>query len=307
MGILKQKEEEPSFAARQAFIKEVFGNHAYGRLVEGNAATVRGLQRDDVVHFYRAHYLPENAILSVVGDLTPAELDALLKKYFSSWQGTPSPRVSSPHGEGDIIAVHGEHTGKSATMRRVLIDRDISQANIILGHKGISRNNPDYYAVTVMNYILGGGGFASRLVKTVREEMGLTYNINSSFVGNKEPGQFEVDVQTKNASAGTVVEETLKQIKKIRTEPVSDQELADAKAYLTGSFPLRLETSRRLADFLAAVQFYNLGDDYIKRYPEYIKNVTKEDVQRVAKKYLNVENPVIVIVGDQKKIKLPDF
>ncbi len=307
VGILKQKEEEPSFAARQAFIKEVFGNHAYGRLVEGNAATVRGLQRDDVVHFYRAHYLPENAILSVVGDLTPAELDALLKKYFSSWQGTPSPRVSSPHGEGDIIAVHGEHTGKSATMRRVLIDRDISQANIILGHKGISRNNPDYYAVTVMNYILGGGGFASRLVKTVREEMGLTYNINSSFVGNKEPGQFEVDVQTKNASAGTVVEETLKQIKKIRTEPVSDQELADAKAYLTGSFPLRLETSRRLADFLAAVQFYNLGDDYIKRYPEYIKNVTKEDVQRVAKKYLNVENPVIVIVGDQKKIKLPDF
>lgn len=155
-----------------------------------------------------------------------------------------------------------------------------------------------------MNYILGGGGFASRLMKVVRDEMGLTYSIYSSFSGNKEPGQFEVEVQTKNESAGTVIKEILKQINKIKTETVTNQELKDAKAYLTGSFPRRLETSRRIADFLAAVQFYNLGDDYIEKYPDYISRVTKEDILRVAKKYLNSENYILVIVGNKKKMDL---
>ncbi len=294
LGAFKQKEEEPSFVAKKAFLQGVFGTHAYGRPVEGDEATVKGLNREDVAHFYHMHYLPGNAVLCVVGDLTTGELDALIKKYFSPWQGHAAQHAVSPHKEKTTIGITG--------VKRVLINRAISQANIILGHKGIARDNPDYYAVTVMNYILGGGGFASRLMKVEREEMGLTYNIRSSFAANKEPGQFEVEVQTKNESGGTVVEETLGQIRKIRSGPVSDQELADAKAYLTGSFPLRLETSRRVADFLAAVQFYGLGDDYIRKYPAYINSVTKEEVLRVANKYLNTENYVLVIVGNQKEI-----
>ena len=155
-----------------------------------------------------------------------------------------------------------------------------------------------------MNYILGGGGFASRLMKSVRDDMGLAYSIHSLFSANKETGRFEVEVQTKNESAATVVREILKQIKHIKTECVTEDELGDAKSYLTGSFPRRLETSRKIADFLAVSQFYNLGDDYIEKYPEHINKVTKEDVLRVAKKYLDDENYILVVVGNQKIIKI---
>lgn len=306
-GALRQREEDPAFVAGRAFIKEVFGTHAYGRLVEGSIESVGRIQRDDVLDFYRANYCPDNAILSVVGDLTPQELNALVGKYLagpSGWKRTcPAPQKVS--GNGNAGTAPSMMPFAPAGLRIVPIDRDISQANIVLGHLGIARSDPDYYAVQVMNYILGGGGFASRLMRVVRDERGLTYGINSSFIGNKEPGQFEVEVQTKSASAGAVIDEIVRQMEQIRTGEVTDQELSDAKAYLTGSFPRRFETSRRIADFLAAARFYNLGDDYIQKYPDYIKSVTKEDVQRVAKKFLHPDRYVLVVVGNQKQVELP--
>jgi zinc protease len=298
-GSLIRSEEEPSFIAGREFIKEVFGSHPYGRLVTGSIGTIDKISREDVVNFYREHYLPDNAILSIVGNLTQAELDALIKKYLSAWGSDKCECGVSKPAKYKLPAFDKPKT--------VLIDKDITQANIILGHIGISRNDPDYYAVAVMNYILGGGGFASRLMHVVRDEMGLAYSIYSSFIGNKYPGQFEVVAQTKNESAATVVKEILKQMNKIRTEYITDQELQDAKAYLTGSFPRRLETGRKIADFLAAAQFYELGDDYADKYPGYIKSVTKEDVLRVAKKYLNPDNYALVIVGNKNKINLPEL
>lgn len=299
-GALRQKEEDPAFVANKTFIKEVFGSHPYGRLVEGSVESIDAIRREDVAGFYRRHYLPDNAILSVVGDLTPGELDALLDKYLSSWKagepgGSVKPGAASNTAEGTAVP---------AQKKVVLVSKDVTQATIMLGNLGIARSNPDYYAVQVMNYILGGGGFSSRLMRIVRDEMGLTYSINSAFVGNKEPGQFEVEVQTKSESAGTVIDEIVKQIRLIMTAPVTDRELSDAKAYLTGSFPRRLETSRRVADFLAAVQFYELGDDYIEKYPGYINAVTKDDVLRVAKKYLDPENYKLTVVGNEKKLVL---
>jgi zinc protease len=187
------------------------------------------------------------------------------------------------------------------------INKDISQANIVLGHPGIARDNPDYYAVTVMNYMLGGGGFASRLVKTVRDDMGLAYSIYSVFIAHKESGHFEVEVQTKNESAHIVVREIIAQMQKIRSEEVTDQELEDAKAYLTGSFPRRLETSRKIADFLTVTQFYGLEDDYLEQYPEYIKKVTKKDVLRVAQKHLCPDAYVLSVVGNLKQVKSAEF
>lgn len=297
-GSLRQSEEDPSFVASKAFIKEVFDDHPYGRLVNGSAESIDNIKRDDIVKFYHDHYSPDNAILAVVGDLTADELNLLIERYLGQWKA----RHRTQNTE-NITQIGKNHKGKKV----VIIDKDITQANIIFGHLGIERNNPDYYAVSVMNYILGGGGFASRLMKVVRDERGLTYSIYSSFSGNKDPGQFEVEVQTKNESAGIVIKEILRQINKIRTDFVTEQELKDAKAYLTGSFPRRLETSRRVADFLAAAQFYNLGDDYIEKYPDYINGVTKEDVWRVAKRYLDPENYVLVVVGNQKKIDLSHF
>ncbi|KAF0144191.1 MAG: hypothetical protein FD156_2007 [Nitrospirae bacterium] len=291
-GALKQREEDPSFLAGRAFDKEVFGEHPYGRLTEGSAETLSAITREDLIQFHSKYFIPNNAILSIAGDLTSGELDSLMKKYLASWKAAVVP-------EKKINPMPEEKTKKV-----VKIEKDVTQANVILGHLGVSRDNPDYYAISVMNYILGGGGFSSRLMQKIRDEMGLAYDVHSFFVPNKERGVFQAGVQTKNESANTAIGEILRQMEKIREEKVSDQELADAKAYLTGSFPRRLDTSRKIADFLASVEFYNLGKDYVEKYPSYINAVTKEDVLRVAQKYLDPENFVLVVVANQKKAGL---
>jgi zinc protease len=290
-GSLKQSEEEPSFVASRAFKKAVYGELPYGRLVTGSAETIDAIGKGDILRFHAELYRPNNAFLSVVGDLTGDELTLLIGKFLSGWKAGDIPkRAALP-----------ESVKKRET---ILIDKDLTQANIILGHGGVSRGNPDYYAVSVMNYILGGGGFSSRLMQTVRDEMGLAYDIHSFFAPYKEGGLFEVTVQTKSESANTVISVIDEQLKKMRAEKITDQELEDAKAYLTGSFPRKLDTNRKIATFLAGLEFYGLGLDYVEKYPFFIKSLTSDDVQRVAKKYLDAVDLVTVVVGKQSKISL---
>jgi len=313
-GFLRQREEEPSFLAGRAFKKEVFGEHPYGRLIEGSAETVDSIKREDLVEFHSGYFIPNNSIFSVVGDIASEELDILIKRYLGEWKNVGGGKRSpTPLSRGDVpcpLAGEGKDKGifseKKKTKRIVKIDKDLTQANIILGNLGISRDNPDYYAVSVMNYILGGGGFSSRLMQYLRDEMGLAYNVQSFFSVDKEEGSFQVGIQTKNETANTAIDEILKQIDRIKKERVSDQELSDAKSYLTGSFPRRLDTNRKIADFLANVEFYNLGLDYAEKYPVYINAVTKEDVLSVAQKYIDSENYILVVVANQKKAALKD-
>jgi len=301
-GSLRQREEDPSFLAERAFKKEVFGEHPYGRLIEGSVETIDTIKREDMIKFYLDYFLPNNSLLSVVGALTTEELNSLIKRYLVEWKNVELPYnpplpLLSKRGLGGLL--DGKKTKKIIT-----IDKDLTQATIILGHLGISRESPDYYAVAVMNYILGSGGFSSRLMQSIREEMGLAYDVRSSFTAHKETGDFHAEVQTKNESAHVVIAEILKQMERIRKEHVSDEELSDAKSYLTGSFPRRLDTNRKIADFLASVEFYNLGLDYVEKYPGYINSVTKDDVLRVARKYLNPEHYVLVVIANQKKTML---
>ena len=290
-GSLKQSEEEPSFVASKAFRNAVYGDLSYGRLTRGSVETIDRITREEIVRFHSDLYRPNNAVLSVVGDLTEDELSALIKKFLSPWQ------------RGNVIKRASVERPQNKK-RTFLIDRELTQANIIVGHTGINRGNPDYYAVSVMNYILGGGGFSSRLMQTVRDEMGLAYDIHSFFAPYKEGGLFEVGVQTKNESASTVINEIYTQVNRIRKDKVSEQELDDAKAYLTGSFPRKLDTNRKIADFLVTTEFYDLGLDYVDKYPQYIRAVTADDVLRVAGKYLDTLDMVTVVVGKQSKISL---
>ena len=291
-GVLRQQEEEPAFLANRAFKKEVCDEHPYGRLIEGSVETIEGIKRDDLLRFYSDYFLTNNSIVSIAGDLTTDELNSLMKKYLSDWRKVDLPLKTASLLEGKKIK------------KVVKIERDLTQANIILGQTGISRDNPDYYAISVMNYILGGGGFSSRLMQSIRDNMGLAYDVDSSFISNKEGGMFQVEVQTKNESANLVISEVLKQMERMRKEYVSAEDLSEAKSYLTGSFPRRLDTNRKIADFLAYVELYNLGLDYVEKYPDYINSVTKEDVIRVARKYLAPENYVLVVVANQKKAML---
>lgn len=292
-GNLRQSEEDPSFVADKTFRKAVYGDHPYGRLITGTPETIDKITREDLTRFHTEYYRPNNAILSIVGDITEAEVKGIIERYLGEWEPREIPSVNKSI---DIIK----------RKNVILIDKDLTQANIIIGHKGMERENPDYYAVSVMNYILGGGGFSSRLMQTVRDEMGLAYDINSQFDSMKNGGFFRVEVQTKNESANKVIEEVLKQINRIKKEPVSDQELEDAKAYLTGSFPRRFDTNKKIAEMLVAIEYYNLGLDYIDRYPEYIKSITKDDIIKVAEKYLDVENFVLIVVARQSEARIKE-
>lgn len=287
---IMQQKEEPGIVASKAFKKAVFGNHPYGRPVEGTEESLNAMTRRDIIDFHREYYVPDNAILSVVGDITKNELHSLLDRYFKGWAKKgmleKPPLVPAPLSAPEIIK----------------IDKDLTQANIILGHIGIGRENPDFYAVSVMNYILGGGGFASRLMDNIRDNKGLSYDVHSFFSANKYGGSFQAGLQTKNRTANAAIGEILKEMETMRTEPVSDKELSDAKSYLTGSFPLRIDSNSKIASFLIAVEFYNLGLDYVDKYKNLIEAVTKDDVLRVAKKYLDTKDYVLVMVGNMKQV-----
>ena len=289
---LVQQNEEPGVVASIAFSKAVFGDHPYGRQVQGTVDTIPAITRQDLVDFHRSYFAPNNAIVSVVGDISRDELKQLLGRYFGDWQTKKIPEIVLP----DIAQKNGPTVIK--------VDKDLTQTNIILGHLGLTRVNPDYYAVTVMNYILGGGGFASRLMDNIRDNRGLAYDVHSYFSANRYSGSFQAGLQTKNESANTAIAEVIKEMERIRTEQVSDRELDDAKSYLTGSFPLRIDSNSKIAGFNFAVEYYSLGLDYIDRYPAIINAITKEDILRVARKYLDPAGYVLVVVGNLDKADL---
>ncbi|MBE0427126.1 MAG: insulinase family protein [Nitrospirae bacterium] len=291
-GFLIRFEQEPSFIAERAFKKEIFGEHPYGRLIEGSLQTIDNITRQDIVTFDSQYFLPNNSILSVVGDVTSGELDNLLEKYLGNWKKEELPQK--------VV----RETDKAKKEKVIKIDRDLTQANIIIGELGINRDNPDYYAFSVMNYILGGGGFSSRLMQSIRDEMGLAYDVHSFFTAYRKGGFFQIGLQTKNESANIAIEEIINQVEKMRKDGISEQELTDAKSYLTGSFKRRLDTNRKVADFLASVEFFGLGIDYVEKYPGYINSVTKEDVLRVTRKYLDPEKFVFVIVANLEKASI---
>ncbi len=289
---IRRRKEEPETIASEAFAKAVFGKHPYGRTSDDVAAYLPKLSRQDVVDFHATHYGPNDAIVAIVGDVTENEIVSLLRECFKGRKRTGQPAPAHPAPP---------RLDKTEVIR---LDKNITQANIAIGHIGISRENPDFYAVTVMNYILGGGGFSSRLMDNIRDNKGLAYDVHSMFAAQKEPGAFRVWVQTKNESANESIAEIMKEINRMRTVPVTDRELADAKAYLTGSFPLRMDTSAKIAGMLASVEFYGLGLDYPQRYPALVNGVTKDDVLRVARKYLDPDRMVIVVLANQEKAKL---
>ena len=221
----------------------------------------------------------------MVGDLTPDEASQWVTKIFGAWAAAPLPAAKLPA----IPPLNQRH--------EVVIDKDITQANIILGNLGIARKNPDFYALQVMNYLLGGGGFASRLMDDIRVNRGLAYSVYSAFDPGLEPGPFIVALETKNATAGEAITQVVAQLRRIMTQPVTPEELKDAKSYLIGSFPRKMDSISKRAWLLGYVEVYGLGLDYPWRYPELIQHLTPGDIQKVAEKYLQPEKYLLVIVG----------
>lgn len=288
---LKQSEEDPEHVASREFIRAVHGEQSpYGRLVEGSKETIETITRNDVTEFYKAHYTPVNMILSIAGDLTEKELQALLSKYFSDWPAGTMPQPAAP-------------ALPQFKPSRVLLPKPLAQSTIMLGHQGPSLQSPDRYALSVLNYILGGGGFSSRLMDVVRDDKGLVYGIYSVFSMRLHSGLFYVSAQTKNESAAEVVDVTLKEMERLRTEPVGPQELKDAKDFMVGSFTRRLETLSSIASSMAQYEYQALGLDYPEKYKKAIQALTTEDILRVAQKYLHPSEYTLTVLGDMSKTK----
>ena len=287
---LKAAQEEPGYVAQITFLKQVFGpNGTYGHLPDGTVDAVGKLTAQDVRGFYHQYYRPQAAVAAVAGDVEPDEVVKALNEELAALKGPEAaeqPQPLPPIGPGAHVTA---------------INRDVAQANIVLGFDGVARSNPDYYKLQVMNYILGGGGFASRLVKVVRSKAGLAYSVASYFQAALFPGSFQVVLETKNKSANEAIALVLQQMHLIQESPISDAEIDSAKKFLIGSFPLKLDTQNSIVQFILQVQIYGLGLDYIDKYPGYIRAVTKQDVQEVARRYLHPDRYVLVAVANQSE------
>ncbi len=289
---IKSAEEQPGYTASVEFTKELFGASPYGHPGAGSSESVAKLTSDDVRNFYRTYYKLGGATIAVAGDVTADEVKVSLEKALAGLAGTVVAQAEPP----PVTVAPGFHVK--------VIDRNVVQANLMMGFGGVERSNPDYYRLKVMNYILGGGGFSSRLMKVVRSEHGLAYSISSGFEPGKFQGSFEVSLQTKNESSNQAIDLIMQQIREIQEKPVSDAELDGAKKFLVGSFPLSLERQTAIASFMIQLEIYGLGMDYADKYPGLIQSVTKDDVLAVAKKYLHPDSVLVVAVADQTQAKI---
>ncbi len=292
LGEIVSDDDDPGNVAMKAFHQLIFHGHPYSWPAHGTEETLTKITVADIQQFHAREYLPNQTILVIVGDLTQDQAATLVQTHFGSWKkGAPSPYQMK----------------KPASIERKmvqLIEKDLTQSTIVLGHTGISRTNPDYYAVTVMNYILGAGGFSSRLMDSIRDKQGLAYGIMSQFDSRLMPGAFFISLQTRTDVTNQAIAGVLTEIKGMRDAPVTDQELNEAKSFIVGSFPLRVDSSAKLANVLAQVELYNLGLDYFTQYPRAIEKVTKDDVLRVAKQYLDPQHYALVVVGSIAKAKV---
>lgn len=289
---IKAAEEQPGYTADVEFTRELFGTSPYGHPGAGSPESVAKLTSDDVRNFYRTYYKLGGATIAVAGDVTADEVKVSLEKELAGLAGSVPVQAEPP----PVRVAPGFHVK--------VIDRNVVQANLVMGFGGVARSNPDYYRLKVMNYILGGGGFSSRLMKVVRSERGLAYSISSGFEPGKFQGSFEVSLQTKNESSNQAIDLIMQQIREIQEKPVTDAELDGAKKFLIGSFPLSLERQTAIASFMTQLEVYGLGMDYAEKFPSLIGSVTKDDVLAVAKKYLHPDSVLLVAVADQSQAKI---
>ena len=281
-------QDRPQVVAGWAFNELVYQDHPLHRPAHGYPETVERLERNDLFEFHKKYFLPNNVILSVVGDFRVSELLPKIEDALGSWRARPI-----------VFPTYPEPVRQSGK-RTKFIQMPAQQLNIYLGHLGVKRTNPDYYALQVLDTILGGGaGFTARIPQRLRDELGLAYTTFASITmtAGLDPGRFVAFIGTSPENMKLATEGLVNEIRRITVEPVTAQELQDAQDYLTGSFVFAFEASPQIARFLIHAEVYGLGFDYVEKYLEYIRRVTIEDISRVAKMYLDSENYTLVVVG----------
>ncbi len=290
-GLMMQKDDAGTIADIQ-YGMYLFGEHPYGQPGSGTVESVSEITRDDIVAFWKQQYIPNNAVLFVAGAIKAEDVLPKIAAKLGSWAQAPLPTTDFPPAN----QVKGTKV--------ILVNKpDATNANIKVGHLGIDRHNPDIYAVRLMNYILGGGGFRSRLMDDVRDKRGLTYGISSQFDFDKYPGEFTVSVATRADSCAQAIGATIEHLRKIREADVTAQELSEAKSFYAGYFPRQFETPEQVANQLSIVELYELEKDYLAKYTDYLGAVTPQQVRGAAQRYIDPDNLLIVVVGNAEVLR----
>lgn len=286
---LQSQRSNPGFLASEKFSKVIYGDHPASRA----SVTVQDLERLSpavLQKFHSTYYRPGNAFLTIVGDVKATDVVSKLEKAFASWQKTAVPPTSVPKaaavGPTKIYLIH-----RPASV----------QTSLRLGNQSIERTDPDYPALQVMNLILGGGGSA-RLFLNLREDKGYTYGAYSNVSSFKYRGTFQASTDVRTEVTDGSMKELLYELKRIRDERVSEKDLENAKRQIIGGFALQLEFPQSVISNAVTLKLYNLPADYWDNYPQLISAVTVDDVQRVARKYVDIDHLQIVAVGDAQKI-----
>ena len=288
---LLQLKDRPTAIANQAYAAILYGgSHPYGRQLIGTEASVQGLNRDDLQGFYRTNFIPNNATLIIVGDVNPSQIEAKIRALFGSWQ------------RGAVTPLTLTEPPRSSATTVYLIDKPgAAQSSFRIGSIGVPRSTKDYFALSVLNTILGGS-FTSRLNQNLRETHGYTYGARSGFDMRRSAGPFTASAEIVAAKTDSALVEFMKELNAIR-EIVPAEELSKAKRYMQLGLPAEFETTQQIASALIPVVLYGLPLSYYNSYVQNVEAITQADVQRVARQYINPSSLAIVIVGDRKSIE----
>lgn len=288
---IRRQNDDPKGIASREYTKALYENHPLGRFA--TIDSVSKITREDMIRFHKRFYGPGSIILAVSGDFNRAEMIAKLEKLFESWKPEEQklPEVNAP-----------DTTPRKQTL---FARKEVSQSVVRMGHPGIEKNNPDQYAVRVMDYILGGG-FTSRLTQEVRSNQGLAYHAGSRFdIGRRFPGTFTAETETKSGSTVKAITLMRDIIAGMTKEQVTEEELQQAKESIINSFIFGFTQANSIVTQQARLEYYGFPDRYLENFRDNIARVSRDDILRVAKKYLHPESMTILVVGDDKKFDQP--
>ena len=281
---LKEAETQPDSISDSAFKKAIFGNHPYGLEESGQVATVEKITVDDLKAFYAKNYGAKNAVIAMIGDITRTQAGAIAERISSGLSN--AAKINPP---ADVVK-----PTKPIEMR---IAHPATQAHILLGYPGIKRGDSDFYALYVGNYILGGGGFVSRLTEEVREKRGLVYSVYSYFMPMSAVGAFQIGLQTKKEQA----DEALKLVRETTANfikgGITEAELKAAKQNIVGGFPMRIDSNAKILDYLGVIGFYKLPLTYLDEFNANISRVSAAQVKDAFSRRVKPENFVTIVVG----------
>jgi zinc protease len=280
---LRRRAEDPDHVVTLTWFETAFPEHPYGKPVEGTAESVANITAADLRRLVGARLAKDNLVVGVAGDVTPEQLGVLLDRAFGDLPATSAP-IDLPEA---VPAAAGT----------IVVRKDVPQSRVMFGQAGLPRADPDFYAAYIANHILGGGGFGSRLTEEVREKRGLAYSVYSYLYPMDHGPLWLGGVGTANAAVGESIRLVQAEVARMAAGDVDAATLADAKTYITGSFPLRLTSNDQIASMLVSMQVDDLGIDYLERRNDYIEAVTLADVRRVAQRLYHPDQLLTVVVG----------